>query len=398
MEPHAEQSRSLNPVQQAIPPNQAVINGNKSANPADSKSNSPSRAVKESDKRTLRSQNGGLRSKSELSWYFPNYEELINDEPKEPDALTAETRIQIIEDSVQTPTPALLSTSPVRNAFNKLRPSRAPEKPSTSKMVQSASSDSESAIAPVDAQRVDFSAIDRSTFVGQEDPLGDNFYAKAHRRAERQEKQLRNIEKERAMHEKVQLERLLESLKGHDWLKIMGISGVTDVGKKSFEPKRDYFIREIEILLEKFREWKEEEKRRKTEREERLMAEEGEAASEDMTDVDAPNGSDVDACAARQLHQEAISATGRQAPSKTAVPRPAHPPSVQKPFTSFYSKPYLRDAALGKHRRGRIRLAFGQPLPVLKDKPFELPGDILTQDALAASARSRRRFRRESRT
>ena len=35
------------------------------------------------DKRTLRSQDGGSRSKSELSLYFPNYEELISNEPKE---------------------------------------------------------------------------------------------------------------------------------------------------------------------------------------------------------------------------------------------------------------------------------------------------------------------------
>ena len=84
VEPHAEQSRSLNPVQQTNTSNRAVINGNKSANPVISESTSPSNAVKERDKRTLRSQNGGSRSKSELSWYFPNYEELLNDEPKEP--------------------------------------------------------------------------------------------------------------------------------------------------------------------------------------------------------------------------------------------------------------------------------------------------------------------------
>ena len=83
VEPHAEQSRSLNPIQEANPLNTTAINGNKSAS-ADAKPKSSSNAVKESDRRTLRSQNGGSRSKSELSWYFPNYEELINDEPKEP--------------------------------------------------------------------------------------------------------------------------------------------------------------------------------------------------------------------------------------------------------------------------------------------------------------------------
>ena len=38
----------------------------------------------ESDRRTLRSQAGGSRLKSELSWYFSNYDELVNDEPREP--------------------------------------------------------------------------------------------------------------------------------------------------------------------------------------------------------------------------------------------------------------------------------------------------------------------------
>lgn len=37
----------------------------------------------ESEKRRLRSKNGGSRSKSELSLYFPNYEDLISNEPKE---------------------------------------------------------------------------------------------------------------------------------------------------------------------------------------------------------------------------------------------------------------------------------------------------------------------------
>ncbi len=37
----------------------------------------------QSDKRTLRSQNGGSRSKSELALYFPNYEEMISNEPKQ---------------------------------------------------------------------------------------------------------------------------------------------------------------------------------------------------------------------------------------------------------------------------------------------------------------------------
>lgn len=39
--------------------------------------------ISEGEKRKLRSQDGGSRSKSELSLYFPNYEELVSIEPKE---------------------------------------------------------------------------------------------------------------------------------------------------------------------------------------------------------------------------------------------------------------------------------------------------------------------------
>lgn len=39
--------------------------------------------ISEGEKRKLRSQDGGSRSKSELSLYFPHYEELVSIEPKE---------------------------------------------------------------------------------------------------------------------------------------------------------------------------------------------------------------------------------------------------------------------------------------------------------------------------
>lgn len=236
------------------------------------------------------------------------------------------------------------------------------------------------------------------------DPLGDELYFKAHRRAERQEKQLRNIEKERAQHEKVQLERLLEGLKGHDWLRVMGISGITDSEKKAFEPKRDYFIREVRSLIEKFRRWKEEEKRRKVEKEMSVKAddeddeeeEEEEGEDEDASQAARSTPQDVDALAALQLQSEAVSATRARKRFARTAPVALQPPPIEKPFTSFYSKPYMRDAAIGKHRRGRTRFAFGEPLPEPREKDFCLPNDMLTDDAIRASARSRRRARRES--
>jgi hypothetical protein len=42
-------------------------------------------------KRSLRSHDGGSRSKSELAWYFPNYEQLISNEPHEKGMHTFDT-------------------------------------------------------------------------------------------------------------------------------------------------------------------------------------------------------------------------------------------------------------------------------------------------------------------
>ena len=249
-----------------------------------------------------------------------------------------------------------------------------------------------------DATLIDLSAMDKR--IPTRDSMSDAMYLKAHRRAERQEKQLRNIEKERAMHEKVQLERLLDGLKGHDWLRVMGISGITDGEKKAYEPKRDYFIKEVLILLEKFREWKEEEKRRKVEKEESMLDEEEDEEEDgsdegDKSDDDPPDSNGTEG-AARQSHREA-SLTTRAPPAKRLHRAKVRTtPPVQKPFTSFYSKPYLRDAAIGKHRRGRARFAFGQPLPEPVDQEFGLPEDILSQEAIDGVRRSRRAKRRRS--
>lgn len=308
--------------------------------------------------------------------------------------LTPETLVHITDD----PAKATPSTSTFKNPNTILR------RPSNGKIItingssQPFTLSEETFTTLNDATRIDLSAMDKRNLI--RDPMSDAVYLKAHRRAERQEKQLRNIEKERAMHEKVQLERLLDGLKGHDWLRVMGISGITDGEKKAYEPKRDYFIREVLILLEKFREWKEEEKRRKVEKEESMLdededQEEDGSEEDDESDESPPDSSGAEA-AAIPMHEEATSAT--TAPTVKRLHRaktPATPP-VPKPFTSFYSKPYLRDAAIGKHRRGRARFAFGQPLPEPVDRDFGLPKDILSPEAIDGVRRSRRAKRRRS--
>ncbi|KAH0539097.1 hypothetical protein FGG08_004335 [Glutinoglossum americanum] len=378
------------------------------------------------DKRKLRSQDGGARFKSDLSLYFPGYEEIIGNEPKEPEFLSFDTPILAVDDG--TPN----NPRPHPSGHTKLTHSPEKKRGSTAHG-QRDSSIEIGTLFPgkgihypklYNAQVVDFSTLERAAKQSRDDPLPDLLYHKPHRRAERQEKQLRNIEKERAQHEKQHLERLLEGLMGPDWLKVMGVSGITESEKKEYEPKRDIFIREVAGLVEKFKAWKEEEKRRKAEKEQVLITEgdiEEQADEEDvgdisdggdeefnqiamidcMSDGDPPDYSDVDAWAARQLHQEAIGATSRSSSKRQKLEQPQTPKKQKapppQPFTSFYSKPYLRAAAIGNHRRsGRSVTAFGLPLPDVPQRDFEPPLDILNPEAVKARERNKRRLKRKS--
>lgn len=198
------------------------------------------------------------------------------------------------------------------------------------------------------------------------------------------------------MHEKVQLERLLDGLQGPDWLKVMGITGVTDGERKDWEPKRDFFVKEVEALVDKFRVWKEEEKRLRAEKEAALAAQEESSEEEEVDDE-----SDEDNI------QDTIMVNGRAPPQhKTPVPRrpprphgfllPYIPPEPAVPFLSFYAKPHLRAAALGKHRHGRNATAFGLPIPEFGEREFEIPEEYVDPALLRDNARGRRRRKRES--
>lgn len=384
------------------------------------------------DKRTLRSQDGGSRSKSELSLYFTNYEQMLSLELAKPgehnasdnilrltiaDLLTAKTHITLIDD---------LSSLSENCSIPKL--STYTSKPKTH--------DPFGAQKPLHiAHRIDLKPANQGYSPRRplKDTLPEDVFHQAHRKAERHEKQLRNIEKERAQHEKVQLDRLLEELKGPDWLKVMGISGVTESEKKLYEPKRMFFIKEVAGLIEKFRHWKEEEKRRKIEREQAvLVEEEGEEVMDEDEDSDEddddasedhvhvlshpptfrsspnppirpapPNTNDVDdAAAARQLHQETISFSS---PSGSTLRKKKLPPSSfshapppnQEPG-SFFAKRPMCDAAIAGHCRGPNKLAFGALVPDPEPQEFQLPGSILTRDMIRARARLRRRLRRGS--
>lgn len=278
------------------------------------------------------------------------------------------------------------------------------------------------------------------------DPLSEELYFRAHRKFERQEKQLRNIERDRAQHKEQQIEQLLEDLRGHDWLRVMGLTGVHESEKKLYEPKRQILIQEMVALVKKFQAWRDEERRRKLAKDKPLPTDEAESRRSrkrsrledndpDSSPLPEPAGTpdlDVDALAAQQLHQEARSADAKRRKSvseprkpkirpddtasnekgnaKHPKPQPSSPPPISapfyhpvpdRPFTSFFEDRHARDlavAAITGNRRGRTHnvLAFGQPIPEVEEAEFQPDPELLTDDAIQASQRQRRRLKRQS--
>ncbi|KAF7521904.1 hypothetical protein PCG10_007848 [Penicillium crustosum] len=298
---------------------------NKTEAPAEQPASTDTR----SGRRSLRSTDTGSRCKSELAQYFHNYEQIISLEVPEPEFLAAKTTITLVDD-LSRPLPFCSNPDPTPfgNPLLKLY-------------------DCEKITLPKPASNTP--AID---------PLREETYFRAHRKFERQEKQLRNIERNRAQHEQQVLERLLDELRGHDWLRMMGLTGVHESEKKLYEPKRDILIQELVTLVNKFQAWKDEERRRKLEKEKAHPVPGTEVASnapprqhsrkrsrpaeeadtspapgidmQSMPDVDAepdPDPSDIDALAARQLHQEARSAGA----AKSRKAAPAARKSISKP-------------------------------------------------------------------
>ncbi|KGQ06173.1 hypothetical protein BB8028_0002g02610 [Beauveria bassiana] len=367
--------------------------------------------------RKLRSQEA-TRFKSDLSAYFPDYDEVIGNEPKEQHLLNLDTPIIIVDSGSRRLPQAGLSQPqmdifPVRGCGDALYTD------------------------VFDAQQIDFGFLEAQyKNRALEDPLPDSTFEPIHRRAERVERSIRNSEKGRAQHEKDQIIRLLEGLQGHDWLRVMGVSGITETKKKTFEPARAHFIKGCQGIIDKFKNWSLEEKRRKQERERTLAAEHaqeelkevhdiGDAEDEEMDDVNdstpthqsrSEDGRGIDeededalmnsqdnsseassSSPAKQLRQEAMARskmTAKRPRSDTVAitPRQSETP---KEFKSFFSKKYERDGALNKHRRaGRNILAWGHPIPDIAEMDFDLPEDYRDDELLKARARKRRRDKR----
>ncbi|KAI1209174.1 something about silencing, SAS, complex subunit 4-domain-containing protein [Annulohypoxylon truncatum] len=380
-------------------------------------------SARERPGRKLRSQEA-TRFKSELSAYFPDYDEVIGNDPKEQHILNLDTPIIVVDTRPLSDTRQ--SQAPIPSPHSALDSCVPPHYDTVRTYGDHLFDDLH------DSQRVSFAFLQtRDNDKDVEDPLPDTYFEPAHKKAERLEKSIRNTEKGRAQHEKDQIIRLLNELQGHDWLRTMGVSGVTESRKKTFEPARDHFIKGCQVILEKFRIWSQEEKKRKLKKE-RALAEEAENeeeadeddevqsdeaeepdediaiadvdeaeddVSDNVSDGDPPDYSDVDA-SAKQLLDEALARAKYTASnskrSRGEPPPTSTEPRVVKEFTSFFNKKHLRDAALSKgRRRGRTVVAWGHPVPDMMEDDFELPEEYRDMETLKAHERQKRRERRQ---
>jgi hypothetical protein len=358
-----------------------------SASTSDTKQVATAPVKTSQETRTLRSKEKSLY-KSELSMYFANYEDIMTDAPQSPEFLEIDEPIYIVDE----PAHGASSSSPIKAKTTSLpsRP-RAPSTPFTPQTTAGAQASASESDARTIHLPSPLKALSSSA-----DPLGDDIYLIHHRRAERREKQLRNIEKERAQHEKAHLERILEGLQGPDWLRVLGVTGVTESEQKEWRPKRDYFLKEVSELVKKFRRWKDAERRLRLKKE--REREEAEADDDEDSESDASVGassSDLDARAAYQLLQEA-----GQTPRPPRRRKAQHvlyeaPPSPDQPFTGFYKDLHLRAQAMGEVRHGRHTTAFGVPLPDPPEEEFELYPEWTTHDTRRARERKRRKLKKE---
>jgi hypothetical protein len=223
--------------------------------------------------------------------------------------------------------------------------------------------------------------------------LDDSVYVQQHLSAERREKRNRNIERDLLRHNAIKMESDLEKLNSPDWIKLIGPSQglVSRVPKKILEARKKPLMEHLEVTLEKFRMWSKREKRKRRGSEKDSAerdTEEVETGGEEEEEVEEEEEEEDE-------EEESIARKGKK--QRTSLPE-ASPvkkelPKPEPEFVSFYDKPSLRQQALSNRRKSsRALTAFGQPLPTLEQRDFQLPEELMNDSVALRHARAKRRL------
>lgn len=219
------------------------------------------------------------------------------------------------------------------------------------------------------------------------DPLVESLYSLSHKRGAMKEKRFKNVESERLKHTYSKLAEELQRLKGPEWRKIIKADRNETLAQSKV--RRDYYIKAIEGELAKQKRYMAEERKQKQARTERSQSPEtmpnhtppSETQSRKRCHSTATLESEIDT-SARTIKKPRIAPKTKATVAAAAAP----PAPVQQPkeaednFTSFYSKPHLRDAATQKWRKSARNItAFGLPLPDMPQRDYSLPAEWIAE-------------------
>ncbi|KAF8469679.1 hypothetical protein BDZ91DRAFT_781709 [Kalaharituber pfeilii] len=216
----------------------------------------------------------------------------------------------------------------------------------------------------------DFSQFERKASKMKDDPLKDELFIPDHRRHAAREKRWRNVENERSQQLYNKLRNELERLKGPDWLKVIGQNRADDEAIR----KRDHLITAIETELAKQRRFTEELRKQKRAKVERTLSpeqgSEGGSKGRRSLSVAQDIGGDENTTGSLSKSRLQKSKKASQSDLKTE----------EKPFTSFFSKAHLRNAATKNWRKSaRNAMAFGELMPPIDVMDFELPAALIEE-------------------
>ncbi|KAF8456170.1 hypothetical protein BGX38DRAFT_65533 [Terfezia claveryi] len=232
--------------------------------------------------------------------------------------------------------------------------------------------------APIPAARsapittFDFSQFEKKAARFTSDPLKDFQYEQPHKKHSMKEKRWRNIENEKSQQLYNKLRNELDKLKGPEWFKVLGLNRANPEAIS----KREQLIQSMERELSKQKRFTEELRKQKRAKADRTTSPEhlkppvqNRRRSRSAT---LDNGWD-------DLEGEHPSKSRKTLEVKVA----------EKPFTSFFSKPHLRNAATKHWRKsGRHAQAFGHQLPPIPQIDFDLTFPLSMVEEVAKSRAS----------
>ncbi|CCX30172.1 Similar to hypothetical protein ASPNIDRAFT_45558 [Aspergillus niger ATCC 1015]; acc. no. EHA21504 [Pyronema omphalodes CBS 100304] len=203
-----------------------------------------------------------------------------------------------------------------------------------------------------------------------------------------------NIERDLLRHNAIKMESDLEKLNSPDWIKLIGPSQglVSRVPKKILEARKKPLMEHLEVTLEKFRMWSKREKRKR-------RGSEKDSAERDTEEVETGGEEEEEEAEEEEeeedVEEESIARKGKK--QRTSLPEASpvkkEPPKPEPEFVSFYDKPSLRQQALSNRRKSsRALTAFGQPLPTLEQRDFQLPEELMNDSVALRHARAKRRL------